>query len=1610
MLIQIKVDNRRVSYTHIFYKFLIWITFVSLLNLLAGPAAAQPFFAQHFTYEHGLGHNQINAIAEDKQGFLWIGTYSGLFRYDGYTFEKVSFQAEEDQVHTSVKNISIDSLGNLWITEQPGSVYRYLPQTGTYDFSATEITQRDNIRHVHHTDTATYLASLHTLYAFDAQAQLVRSVEIDSAEINFIFVDSRQRLWVGTTAGLTLLDGARQHRFTHHPDDSASMTDHVMLCMAEDHQGRLWIGARWGLNLLENLKIDPDTAEATFRRFLHLKVPQSEFRHRVSSIQKVNDQRLLIGLDDGYSFLTYTDAHPRIDPLPLPPRADQEAYQPAQRAVVDPLGKLWFSTRQQSHTLHHYPPQRLSDPSADNLTGPLKGADVLALLADTQGNVWVGTNDGLFQFNAHQKPFSTLTSADGLPHSDTYSLFVDSRQWRWIGTLEGITVLDQHLRPVLHFSHPIGPDETAPWKVVGDFAEDAQGRILMGFYDGQLARYDVEQHQWHYWHQEEESGLDAWSFRDVHLDEQGTIWAASANKGLVEITNDTTCAYHPLVDEGRKSFMLWAIREDPNDKNILWLGTQGSGVIGFDKKAKKSFPLHFDTQRPDASRFLSAKNIYFDPHHRMWISSNTGLFVLDAHKNAIAHLTSQDGLPSNDCQALIHDPAGNLWVSTNAGVAKVSADLHVLHAYSQEDGLASNFFNERGAIRSPDGTLLLGSKKGVVYFRPEDIKANPYPGRPLLTDFYLRGTLVSPGDTVAGQVLFPRELSYTESITLPHHLNDFSLHFTSLNFANPSHNQFKYRLKGYDQAWKYTDSEQRQTAYMNLPAGTYTFSLYTANGDSRWAEQPATVQIIILPPWWQTLWFRALLVVALFSAFFLIIYLRTRRLKEQKQQLERTVATRTQALQRANENVQQQKSRLDYQYSLLRMLSQIGQNITASMQAEDIIQKSYTHINKLINAPCLSVGLVDKEQNLIRYYGFYDRDSLITSDEVSLSDESRLSVWCVTNTQTVVMNDVPTEVGQYLHRSTDGYTNEGHTALSSIYLPLVSYNQEVVGILVAKSFQKDCYGEQEVETLQYLANFISIALSNALVYRQLEQYSDQLEKLNQHKTSFFTNVSHEFKTPLTLILGPITKMLKDAPHEQDQALLEIVRNNALRLSRLVNELLELQRVDNNSSSLVRQPLDLVAYTERVVHLFSFVSEQNNIELVLEATLPRLIVSVDPDKLELILYNLISNAIKYAAGATKIQLRIQPGAPGQFTLSVQDDGVGIPPQIGERIFERFMTYDTATSTLDAGTGVGLALVKHFVELHGWQIRLNPNEAQPGTCFEITFSTAATDSLPEDPLAHDFRLTRTHVQAEYPAQPTDKQAVTPQYDNQLLIVEDHPELRQYLQAELQGEYRLILAEDALAALKLLEREEPDLILTDWMMPGMTGQEFCQKLKRNPRFDHIPIMMMTARSAEESELASFQDGAEQYINKPFSVQVLRARIASLLEAKERLRYKLRRDWVEQPAHQAEESPEEAFVRTIKKIIEQRYTDPNYRIDSLGTEIGLSRTQLFRKCKRILQSTPNEILQSYRLNKSLVYLEKGCTVAEVAYAVGFNDPKYFARCFKAAYHKSPSQAIVDL
>ena len=1601
IFVQIKFDIQHLNYFHIFYKCSLFTIFFWLVSALALPASAQLFSAQHFTYEQGLSHNQINDIAEDKQGFLWIGTYGGLSRYNGYTFDNVPLQAEKSQTHTSIQDISVDSLGNLWIIGQPGFVYRYLPRTSTYDFSVMQMTQRDNILHVYHTRTTTYLASPHTLYEFDPQAQLVRSVNIDSAEINFIFVDSQQRLWVGTTAGLTLVDDTQQYRFTHNPGNSTSMTDHVMLCMAEDHQGRLWVGARWGLNLLEDVTIYPDTAVATFQRFLHLKVPQSELRHRVSSIQEVDDHRLLIGLDDGYSFFTYTDSNLAFDPLPTVSLADQNAYQPAQGAVIDPLGNLWFSTRQQQHTLQYYPHQRLSSQPADNLSDPLKGADVSALLADTQGNVWVGTNDGLFQFNAHQKPFLALTSADGLPHNDTYSLFVDSRQWLWIGTLEGIIVLDQNFHEVLHFNNPIGPGEMAPWKLVGDFAEDAQGRILMGFYDGQLARYDVKQDQWHYWHHVAGSGLTAWSFRDVYLDKQGTIWAASASKGLVEMTDDTTYAYHSLNgQEGDESFILWSIQEDPSDENMLWLGTQGRGVIRFNKKTKKSFSLHFDTQQPDASRFLNVKNVYFDQSYRMWISSNSGLFVLDVHKNLITHLTTQDGLPSNDCQALVNDEAGNVWVSTNAGVAKVSAHLEVLQTYSQEAGLASNFFNERGAAHNADGAIFLGSKKGVVYFQPKNIRANPYPGRPLLTDFYLRGTLLEPGDTVAEQVPLPQALSYTESITLPHDLNDFGIHFTSLNFAAPSHNQFKYRLQGYDQAWKYADSKQRQASYMNLPAGEYTFALYAANGDNRWSEQPATVQIIILPPWWQTLWFRSLLLVLLLSFFLLTLYFRTRHLKEQKRQLEQTVATRTQALRKANENVQQQKDRLDYQYSLLRMLSQIGQNITASMQAEDIIQKSYTHINKLMRAPCLSVGLVDKEQNLIRYYGFYDHDSPITFDEVSLSDESRLSVWCVTHTQTVVMNDVPAEVGQYLHRSTDGYT-KGHAALSSIYLPLVSYNHEVVGILIAKSFQKDCYGEQEVETLQYLANFISIALNNAVVYQHLE-------KLNQHKTSFFTNVSHEFKTPLTLILGPVTKILKDSPNHEEQLLLEIVHSNALRLSRLVNELLELQRVDNNSSPLVRQSFDLIAFAHHIVHLFSFATEQNNMALLLHTTLPELIISADPDKLELILYNLISNAIKYAKEATKIDIRIQQVDQQEFTLSVHDDGLGIPHHVGERIFDRFMSYDATTSTLDSGTGVGLALVKHFVELHGWQIQLNPVDAQKGTCFEITLS-AVPDRLKDDHLVHTFRLTRTYVQAERPARTTATQAMTSQSNSQLLIVEDNLDLRQYLRSELQDEYRLILAEDAIAALQMLEQEEPDLIITDWMMPAMTGQEFCQKLKQNPRFDHIPIIMMTARSGEQSELASFQDGVEQYINKPFSMQVLRARIASLLLAKEKLRYKLRRDWVQQATGQLEGSPEETFVEAIKKIIEQRYTDPDYRIDSLSAEIGLSRTQLFRKCKLIMQSTPNEMLQSYRLNKSLAYLEKGYTVAEAAYAVGFNDPKYFARCFKAAYKKPPSQAILN-
>ncbi|HUV64699.1 MAG TPA: ATP-binding protein [Sedimentisphaerales bacterium] len=527
-----------------------------------------------------------------------------------------------------------------------------------------------------------------------------------------------------------------------------------------------------------------------------------------------------------------------------------------------------------------------------------------------------------------------------------------------------------------------------------------------------------------------------------------------------------------------------------------------------------------------------------------------------------------------------------------------------------------------------------------------------------------------------------------------------------------------------------------------------------------------------------------------------------------------------------------------------------------------------------------------------------------------------------------------------------------------------------------------------------LAHAHAIHVTQQLQFEK-HQVQQQLE-LDESRLHFFTNISHELRTPLTLITGPletiITKLTDGVLKDQAQ----LAKRNADRLLQLVNQLLDLRKLQAGKLQLQLTDDDIIRFIKGIVTSLQSAAEQKQLNLLFASSVPHLTTSFDPDKLEKVLVNVVSNAIKFTPKQGCITVTAEP-SNAQIQLTVEDNGVGIPTHQLERVFERFYRVDDHGQT--TGSGIGLSLARELTQLHGGTIAVESpvqlhDPTRPGTRFTIRLPLHLPNvALP----AH----THSHQQDD---------AVDSEAAPTVLLVEDNEDMRYYIGTILTNEYQIQEADNGRKGLELARRHLPDLIISDVMMPEMDGIEFCRTLKYDENTSHIPVILLTAKGSEAAQVEGLETGADDYVVKPFSQAVLLARIANLLESRRRLQDRFQKDLVVQPQTITSNPVDERFLNRALEIVETHQADYEFDVDIFATCMHMSRSTLYRKTKALTGQSPSLFIRSVRLKHAAVLLKTGqYNVSEVAYQVGFLDMSYFGACFKEQFHCSPSQYMAD-
>ena len=512
---------------------------------------------------------------------------------------------------------------------------------------------------------------------------------------------------------------------------------------------------------------------------------------------------------------------------------------------------------------------------------------------------------------------------------------------------------------------------------------------------------------------------------------------------------------------------------------------------------------------------------------------------------------------------------------------------------------------------------------------------------------------------------------------------------------------------------------------------------------------------------------------------------------------------------------------------------------------------------------------------------------------------------------------------------------------------------------------------------------------------ELAMEAEHERKSQQMKTQFFTNVSHDLRTPLSLVVSPVEELLHTVKDPEVHGMLEIVAKNANRLYDLVNRLLDIQKMDESGERLHLVHTDLVAFVKNLPETFVLEAAKRRIDFAVNAAEPQLMIDVDMEKLGRILFNLIGNSFKFTPDGGSVHIDIsRQGEDAKIVVS--DTGSGISEADKPHVFEKFyMSKSKYHNRHMESSGLGLSIVGEYVKMHGGKIQLSDNVPH-GTIVTLLLPLKQQDEvwmeMEEDP--ESFNLKDSAI--------VDENSPT------LLLVEDNLDLINYMGNILGKQYHILKATDGQQALQLLEQEQADVIISDVMMEGMDGLELCRRIKGDINLSHIPVILLTAKALAEDELEGLRMGADDYITKPFHMDVLRQRISRVLKRQQEGHAQLQENLDLEPSKIAISSLDEQLLKDAKRIIEENIGNPDFTIDTLSDELNIQRNKLFKKINALTGVTPLYFVRLLRLKRACQLLkESGLTVAEVAYQVGYNSPKRFAQHFKNEYGMTPSEYV---
>ncbi len=1183
-----------------------------------------------------------------------------------------------------------------------------------------------------------------------------------------------------------------------------------------------------------------------------------------------------------------------------------------------------------------------------------------SLSFDSNGGLWlVSKGNKLWKFSMESHQFSSFSIPLVEPNSANENrLIVEPNGTVWVGTsTQGLFSYNQQNQCFTHYNYAGNHQGTNGKEITGFFIQDKRF-LLIAMNHGGLNRLDLETGNFEYctYNEGKSDGLNNDGLWSVYIDQEGILYVGTSAGG-VNIHNPkmerfNTFRHNSLDNNSLVYNVIWCFYEDSN--GLIWIGTDGGGVSVFNPKTKTFTNYRHNDADQESISGNAVLGITEDQNHDIWLGTwGAGLNKFDRNTGKFTHYLPNPNDPtaisSTNIYGISTDENGNLWLAnmTPSGLDIFDVKKGVIQKY---------LHNPADSLSLPDNVILriVKQKDNVMgfisrnHYSTFDEKSNSFHNRTFnnkegFTDVIQDKSSNTWITTQASGVIKIYPNGKSEKIN---EIHGFSISQVGGLLEDNDGNIWISSALGLTSYNDQSKKFQQFTAADGLKAAQFTNFAKLKASDG-------------------TLYFGG---YNGFNSF----------KPDQLNPNNFIPQVYIDEFQIFNETV----TPLTPNSPLKQTISETKEIVLSYKQS--VFSFGFTSIN---------FTYPEKARYAYQMEGYDEKWNFTTADR-------RYATYTNLNPGTYTF--------KVKACNNDGLWNETPTCIKLIITP---------------PFWKTwwAYGFYFLLISGILYLFLSYSLIRHGIKTKLELERLEAEKkheIDQLKLNFFANVSHEFRTPLTLITGPLDYFMegnhKQHP-EKDQKYFSLMKRNADRLLQLISKVLDFGKLDSGFLNVYLKNDDLILFLKSLTESFTVLAERKNIEFITQFNKLNHQAWFDPDLMDKIVFNLLSNAFKFTPenGRISFETTILEGEQNNpaemIEIVVKDNGTGIAKDQQVKIFDRFYQADNQNKRTD-GSGVGLALVKELVELLHGKIKL---ESQPGkgTCFTVWMPI--TQDVSNDQLINQISISQTDSEPdatsipEYHAENFSIETTVISEKPLLLIVEDNPEMQLFVADILMDNYEIITANNGKAGMEKAFECIPDLIVSDVMMPDMDGVEMCRILRADERTNHIPIIMLTARSSEVNQLEGLIAGADDYISKPFSPKILQLKVNNILKSSQLLREKFS---FSTTLAEEDKTPslDDLFIQKVMTIVEKYIGVPELDPQQVADEIGLSRAQLYRKLKAITNQTVNDFIFTLRMNAaSKILLAGELNISEVAYRVGFKTPAHFSRIFSTHFGMSPSKYI---